>query len=111
MEDDVMKKNTLITGIASLAALVAALWSAPVATSSGVAAAHQVHNWFSGHPNEHFSDVNTADNDNDEGTVNDNDQDDPGHHGVPEPGMLALFAVGLTGLGAVRLLRRKRVKA
>ena len=107
-----MKKLSLITGFTALAA-VAALWAAPVVTSSGVAAAYHANNrWFQSRPDEHFSDTNTNDNDSDDNGGSDTgDTGGKDGHGVPEPGMLALMALGLTGLGAAQLLHRRRAKA
>jgi hypothetical protein len=94
-----MKKISLIAGMASLATL-AVLWTLPAAAGSACgssACANVAHDKFPGSSNH------------DDG---DNDSDDNGDPtGVPEPGTLALMALGLGAVGAYSLVRRKRVKA
>lgn len=89
-----MKKLSLIAGVTALAAVAGILWSVPAAADMcGMApcarAAHD--KWPS------------------ERAKSDNDSDDMAT-GVPEPGTLALLALGLGGLG-ISALRRRRVKA
>jgi hypothetical protein len=98
-----MKKISLIAGMASLATL-AVLWTLPAAAESACgssACANVAHDKFPGHSNHEDSNKNGDDDSDDNG--------DP--TGVPEPGTLALMALGLGAVGAYSLVRRKRVKA
>src|SRR5215475_2392766 len=93
LEDRKMKKLSLIAGVTALAAVTGVLWSVPAAADMcGMApcarAAHA--KWP----------VNRS------GSIKADDADDAAT-GMPEPGTMALLALGFGGLG-LSALRRKR---
>jgi hypothetical protein len=105
-----MTNKPLITGLASIAAMAAVLWSMPAAADMGSAASssvYQTHNKWPAHRDAgHRGAVTCPDEDN--RPDGDHDCDDPGGRDVPEPGTLALLALGLGGIGLGRSRSRKR---
>jgi len=92
-----MKRITLIAGMASVATVAAVMWSVPAsAITCGSSACAVVHNRWPGRP------IQTN-------KITQPSQDE-GSHGVPEPGVLPLLALGLGGVGFLAL-RRKRAQA
>jgi len=93
-----MKKLSLIAGVTALAAVAGVLWSVPAAADMcGMApCARAAHDKW---PPAHRPATMKSDNDSDDAAT-----------GMPEPGTLALLALGFSGLG-LSALRRKRAKS
>jgi hypothetical protein len=99
LEGSAMKRFSLLLGVASVAAMVAALWSLPAAASdiggSGISAGREMHDRMM----TYRRDTGDPDNDGDGPTATSTD--------VPEPGTLALLALGLSGIGVAAAKRRR----
>jgi hypothetical protein len=90
-----MKKLSLIAGVASIAATAAVLWSVPVVADDSIE-----HAWHDSLPGQ--DEMPRENNYNNTGSGS-----SQAKTGVPEPGTLALFALGVSGLGLAGLSRRR----
>jgi hypothetical protein len=112
-----MTNKPLIAGLASVAAMAAVLWSMPAAADRGSAASYPVYQAHDRWPEFREAgdrEAVTSCPDEDNRPDGDHDCDDPGgpppppRRSVPEPGTLALLALGLGGIGLGRIRSRKR---
>jgi hypothetical protein len=94
-----MKRISLMAGVASVAAMVAVLWSLPAVAQMGGPPTSAVRQ-----PQDKMP-VRVSNWQKD----SDGDTNDP-PSGVPEPGTLALFALGLSGI-AVAAAKRRRTRS
>jgi hypothetical protein len=102
-----MTSKPLIAGLASVAAMAAVLWSLPAAAAMG-SAVYQPHDKWPG-PVRQASTSSTCPDPDDIGPPDgDHDCDDRVRSDAPEPGTLALLALGLGGIGLGRIRRRGR---
>jgi PEP-CTERM motif len=93
-----MKKVTFIASLASLGAVAAVLWTVPAsAASTDCSAGCTTHDAQDRFPGRY------------ERTGGDDDDSAP-TASVPEPGTLALLALGLSGLGITGLSRKRTKK-
>lgn len=96
-----MKKVTFIAGLASLGAVTAVLWTVPAAAAipdcSAGCTTHDAQDRFPGR------DERGSRDDNDDTVTSTSTS-------VPEPGTLALLALGLSGLGITGLSRKRTKK-
>jgi len=90
-----MKKITLIAGLASLGAVAAVLWTVPVVAGTGcsVGCTHEARSGREERP-----------------IIKDTGDEDGTSTSVPEPGTLALLALGLSGLGLTGQGRKRTKK-